>query len=136
MAEEPNLDDLMELMPFARAIGLVLTEARSEEVQGYMEWAPELCTGAGILHGGALMTLADSLGAACAVLNLPPGAQTSTISSSTVFLRPVRSGRALGVARPLHAGRKVIAVRTEIQDDQGRPVAQVTQSQAVLSPPS
>jgi uncharacterized protein (TIGR00369 family) len=79
------------------------------------------------------MTLADSVGAACAFLNLPPGASTTTTSSSTVFLRGVRGGNVTATARLLHAGRRTIAVSTELRDEQGRLVAQVTQSQAVLA---
>jgi uncharacterized protein (TIGR00369 family) len=85
------------------------------------------------MHGGALMALADSLGAICAFLNLPPGAQTTTMSSSTVFTRAVRDGEVAAVAKPLHAGRTLIVIQTELTDGEGRRVAQVTQSQAVLA---
>ena len=78
------------------------------------------------------MSLADTIGAVCAFLNLPPGADTATISSSTNMLRAVRSGEVTATARPLHAGRSVIAVQTELRDGEGRLVAQVTQAQAVL----
>ena len=88
---------------------------------------------AGILHGGVLMAMADSLGGICAFLNLPPGAQTATTSSATVFTRAVRSGEVTGVTRPLHVGRSVIVVQTDLTDDAGRRVAQVTQTQAVLA---
>jgi 1,4-dihydroxy-2-naphthoyl-CoA hydrolase len=81
-----------------------------------------------------LMSLADSTAAVCAFLNLPPGAGTSTTSSSTVFLRGVREGTVTATARPLHVGRSTIAVVTELRDGDGRLVAQVTQSQAVLTP--
>jgi uncharacterized protein (TIGR00369 family) len=86
----------------------------------------------GILHGGVLMALADSVGAYCAFLNLPPGGNTTTIESKTNFLRAVRRGSVEAVARPLHAGRTVIVVDTELLDDDGRRVARVTQTQAVL----
>jgi uncharacterized protein (TIGR00369 family) len=79
------------------------------------------------------MTLADSLGALCAFLNLPAGAATATIESKTNFFRAVRDGHAIAVARPLHVGRTTIVVQTDIRDDGGRRVAQVTQTQAVLS---
>ena len=127
-----DLQDLLGLVPFARALGIVLDAADKSEVRGRLAWAPERCTAGGVLHGGALMTLADSLGGICAFLNLPPGAQTATIGSSTAFMRALREGEATAVARPLHAGRSVIVVQTEIRDDAGRLVAQVTQSQAVL----
>ena len=86
-----------------------------------------------VTHGGAIMTLADSVGAVCAFLNLPEGASTSTTSSATTFVRGVRSGIVTALARPLHVGRSTIAVVTEVRDDSQRLVAQVTQSQAVLA---
>lgn len=127
-----DLDALLDLMPFARQLGMTLEAASSEEVRGRLAWAPERCTAGGLLHGGALMAFADSLGGACAVLNLPEGASTATTSSSTVFLRGVRSGEVIGRTHPLHVGRTTIAVRTDLRDDHGRLVAQVTQTQAVL----
>jgi 1,4-dihydroxy-2-naphthoyl-CoA hydrolase len=123
----------LKMMPFAEILGLEIESATPEEVVGRMAWRQEICTGGGVLHGGALMAMADSLGAVCAFLNLPPGAGTATISSSTNMLRAVRQGVVTGTARPLHAGRSVIAVRTELTDDQGRLVAHVTQAQAVLA---
>ena len=84
------------------------------------------------MHGGALMALADSVGALCAVLNLPEGASTSTIESKTNFFRGVRAGYVTAVATPLHVGRTTIVVETDLFDDDGRRVARVTQTQAVL----
>lgn len=127
-----ELEQYLALMPFAASVGVRITEAAPEQAVGTLAWAPERTTGAGTMHGGALMSLADSIGALCAHLNLPPGASTSTTSSSTVFLRGVRSGTVTATARPLHVGRSTIAVVTELRDDDGRLVAQVTQSQAVL----
>ena len=128
-----NLDELLRLMPFAEGAGIMLDAADPTEVRGRLAWAPERCTAAGVLHGGALMTLADSVGAICAYLNLPEGAQTTTVSSTTAFMRAVRDGEVTAVARPLHAGRTVIVVQTDMRDDGGRLVAQVTQTQAVLT---
>jgi 1,4-dihydroxy-2-naphthoyl-CoA hydrolase len=133
---DEDLQGLIGLMPFAAGLGIVLDAASPEEVRGRMAWAPELCTTAGLLHGGALMGLADSLGGICAFLNLPEGAQTTTISSSTAFMRGVRAGEVTAVTRPLHAGRRMIVVQTDLGDDEGRRVAQVTQAQAVLAPPT
>jgi 1,4-dihydroxy-2-naphthoyl-CoA hydrolase len=126
-----DLQHLVALMPFAAGLEIELDAATNEEVRGRMPWAPERCTAGGLLHGGALMAFADSLGGICAFLNLPEGAQTSTISSSTNFMRGVRSGSVHGVCRPLHAGRTTIVVQTELTDDDGKLVAQVTQAQAV-----
>jgi uncharacterized protein (TIGR00369 family) len=128
-----DLAMFMAMMPFAGVLGLEIDSASPEEVVGRMPWREEICTGDGVLHGGALMGMADTIGAVCAFLNLPPGAGTATISSSTNLLRAVRQGVVTGTARPLHAGRSVIAVRTDLEDDQGRLVAQVTQAQAVLA---
>jgi len=130
---EPSTDPLVAAMPFAQALGIVVTSAEKDEVRGRMEWAPERCTSFGLLHGGALMAFADSLGAACAVMNLPEGASTSTIESKTNFFRAVREGHVDGVSRPLHVGRRTIVVQTDLYDTAGKRVAQVTQTQAVLT---
>jgi 1,4-dihydroxy-2-naphthoyl-CoA hydrolase len=120
-------------MPFAARLGVEVESASAEEVRGALAWSAELCTAGGILHGGALMGLADSVGAICAYLNLPAGASTATIESKTNFFRAVRSGRVAAVSRPLHVGRTVIVVQTDVSDDRGKAVAQVTQTQAVIS---
>jgi uncharacterized protein (TIGR00369 family) len=128
----PDPAELVAMMPFAAGLGLVVDAAGAEEVRGHLDWSPRLCTTGGLLHGGALMALADSLGGICAFLNLPPGAGTATISSSTVFTRAVRDGEVNAVSRPLHVGRTVITVQTDLSDAAGRRVAQVTQVQAVI----
>jgi uncharacterized protein (TIGR00369 family) len=79
------------------------------------------------------MSLADATGAYCAFLNLPPGRSTTTVESKTNFLRGVRDGQVEAVSRPLHAGRTVIVVETELRDSEGRLVAKTTQTQAVLA---
>ena len=99
-----------------------------------MEWRADRCTTAGILHGGALMTLADTVGGVCAFLNLPDGAATSTVESKTNFLRPITAGTASATCRPLLVGRQTIVLSTEIRNDAGKLVAFVTQTQAVLRP--
>src|SRR5262249_56010267 len=71
-----ELDGLVDMMPFAAGLGIVLDAAAPDGVRGRLPWAPERCTTGGILHGGVLMALADSLGGICAFLNLPPGALT------------------------------------------------------------
>ena len=101
---QPAADALLAAMPFAVRLGIVLDAAGPQEVTGRLAWAPDLCTAGGLLHGGVLMALADSLGGACAFLNLPPGAGTATISSATSLLRGVRGGEVTGTARPLKAG--------------------------------
>ena len=119
-------------MPFAVATGVEIERAEATEVVGRLPWAPERCTAGGLLHGGALMTLADSIGAVCAFLNLPPGASTSTAAATTSLVRGLRAGAAHAVARPAHVGRSFILVNVEITDDDGRLLAQTSQTQAVL----
>ena len=128
-------DALLGMMPFARILGIEQVSATPQEVVGRVGWDESRCTSLGVLHGGVLMALADSVGAYCAVLNLPEGAGTSTIESKTNFLRAVRSGYVEARAKPLHVGRTTIVVDTELRDDEGRLVARVTQTQAVLPRP-
>jgi uncharacterized protein (TIGR00369 family) len=124
---------LVAMMPFAGTLGIELDVAAPEEVRGHLEWDASRCTAGGILHGGVLMALADSVGGVCAFLNLPPGANTSTIESKTNFFRGVRAGTLSAVCRPLHVGRSTIAVQTELFDQEQRRVGITTQTQAVLS---
>ena len=98
----PDPNTMLDLMPFTKAIGAVYSRYSKEEVKARLDWAPELCTVGGVLHGGAVMSLADSTGAACAFLNLPDGAAgTTTVESKTNFLRGVRDGYVEAVSRPL-----------------------------------
>jgi len=122
------------VMPFAERLGLELTQTEAGEVRGTLAWREDLCTAAGILHGGALMAMADSVGATCAVLNLPEDHLTSTIESKTNFFRAVREGTVEAVAHPLHVGRSTIVIQTDIFDEAGKRVTQTTQTQAVLAP--
>ena len=134
MTTDPHA--LLASMPFALAVGVEIEAASPDEVTGRLAWAAERCTIAGALHGGALMALADSLGAICAFLNLPEGAtSTSTIESKTNFFRGVREGHVAATSRPLHVGRTTIVVQTDLVDGtSGKAVAQVTQTQAVIRP--
>lgn len=120
-------------MPFSERLGIEVLEHGADLVRSRIAWDESLCTLGGVLHGGVLMALADSTGAVCAFLNLPEGAQgTTTLESKTNFLRGVRSGYATASSRPLHAGRRVVVVETEIHDDDGKFAAKITQTQAVL----
>lgn len=120
-------------MPFTEKLGIEVLEHGREVVRSRLAWKEDLCTLGGAMHGGVLMSLADSTAAVCAFLNLPEGKQgTTTVESKTNFLRALRSGYALAMARPLHAGRTFIVVETEIRDDADKLVAKVTQTQAVL----
>ena len=131
---ESPLGDLTAMVPFAVTLGMELVSATPEEVVGRLAWREELCTTGGAMHGGALMSLADNLGGVCAYLNLPAGAGTATISSSTNFLRGFREGHLTATARPLRVGRTVIVVQIEVRDEAGRLVTQTTQAQAVIGP--
>ena len=98
-----------------------------------LDWQDRLCTAGGVLHGGALMSLADTAGAVCAVLNLPADAQgTATVESTTNLLAAVRDGTVSADATPLHRGRTLIVVETSLRDGDGKLVAKTTQTQAVL----
>jgi 1,4-dihydroxy-2-naphthoyl-CoA hydrolase len=127
------LQQLQAAMPYASLLGVELTAATPDEVRGTLAWAPERCTTGGVLHGGALMGLADTVGAVAAFLNLPEGAGTTTVESKTNFLRGVTEGTVEAVARPLHVGRRFVVVDTDLFDSRGKRVARVTQTQAVLS---
>lgn len=138
MTNEPSpteLHQMVAMMPFAAGLGIELQAAGPDEVVGRIAWSSQLCTTAGLLHGGVLMATADSLGAVCAFLNLPEGATTSTIESKTNFFRGVKEGTVHSTSRPLHVGRTTIVVQTDLVDDRGKRVAQVTQTQAVIAAP-
>ncbi len=130
----PDPNTLGDLMPFAKTIGAIFSRHTKEEVTARLDWAPERCTAGGLLHGGAVMALADSTGAACVFVNLPDGAAgTTTVESKTNCLRGVREGYVEATSRPLHVGRTVIVVETDVRDPQDRLVAGVLQTQLVLT---
>jgi uncharacterized protein (TIGR00369 family) len=132
MPDRPQ--DLAALMPFAQQIGMTVDEASPYRVVARLAWTPQLCTVGGVMHGGALMSLADTAGALVAFLGLPDGATTATITSTTQLLRPVTGGTVRAVAVPLHRGRTTVTAQTSLFDDDGRLVAQTTQVQAVRPP--
>ena len=131
---ELTTESMRQLMPLCAHLEMTLVRAYPEEVVGSMEWSEATTTTGGAMHGGALMSLTDTIGGVLAFLNLPEGAGTSTISSSTVFLRGVREGTLTATGRLIHKGRTTIVAETELTDAQGRPVARTTQTQAVLMP--
>ena len=123
---------LQSMLPLAGLLGMRVSEATPEAVRLELDWREQLCTVGGAMHGGALMSLADTAGAVCAFLNLPAGAAgTATIESKTNLLAPVRGGTVTATATPLRAGRSMIVVETELHADSGL-VAKTLQTQAVL----
>jgi uncharacterized protein (TIGR00369 family) len=135
ITEQPLTQErVYELAPFVRTLGVRFPAMSADEVRAELDWDERRTTTGGGLHGGALMGLADSAGAVCAVLNLPAGSTgTSTVESTSYFVRAVRSGTATAVSRPLHVGRSTIVVETDVLDDDGRRCLRTTQVQAVLS---
>lgn len=124
-----------EAMPLCKTLGIVTKTWQPDLVEMELTWDAGLCTTAGLLHGGAVMALADSAGGACAAANLPEGATgTSTIESKTNFLGAVKDGVVTATARPLHVGSTTIVVETELRRADGRLVAKTTQTQTVLRP--
>ena len=130
---EYTTETLHKLIPFAEVLGAELVRADKDEVAARMTWRPELCTAGNLLHGGALMAFADTVGAVCAFLNMPEGSTTSTIESKTNFFRGAKEGTVVqSRTTPLHVGRTTVVVQTDLLNDEGKRLAQVTQTQAVL----
>jgi 1,4-dihydroxy-2-naphthoyl-CoA hydrolase len=153
MTDAAATEMLHSLVPLCVTLGITADTVGPEGVVLNLDWSADLCTGGGVLHGGIVMALADSSGAVCAFLNLPEGANgTTTIESKTNFFRPVTmpagtagggggpsdppvtkpAGTVKAHSRPLHVGRRVIVVETEIRANDGELAAKTTQSQAVL----
>jgi 1,4-dihydroxy-2-naphthoyl-CoA hydrolase len=122
----------IRLPPFAHYLGIEIVEADQEHVVGRLPVRPEHANGHDRVHGGAIMALADTVGAIGAVLNLPPGTTTTTLESKTNFLAPGRAPYLVGEATPLHVGRTTMVWQTTVRNDDGRRVAVVTQTQLVL----
>jgi len=131
------MDELERLrrtpLPFATLLGIRYTGAGKDKVTAELPVRDDLCTRPAVLHGGAIMAFADTLGAAATVLNLPDGAGTTTIESKTNFLSPAPAGSTvLGETTPVHRGRRTMVWQTRITTAEGRLVALVTQTQMVL----
>jgi len=121
-------------LPFAACLGIELVSAAPERIVGEMTVEDRLCTRPAVLHGGALMAFADTLGALGTMANLEEGAGTTTIGSQTQFIGPAPLGaRLTGEATPLHRGRRTMVWQTRITTREGKLVAVVTQTQLVLA---
>ena len=122
-----------EPLPFAKLIGLKVTSVAPEKVAAELAVREDLCTRPAVLHGGAVMALADTLGAIATVANLPPGAGTTTIESKTNFFAAIPAGdTARAECTPLHRGRTTMVWQTRITRGDGRLAAIVTQTQLVI----
>ncbi len=120
-------------MPFADLMGVEIVEREKTRVVGRLVVGEALCTAGGILHGGAYMAFADSLGAIGGFLNLAPGARTTTLESKTNFLGSAKVGQTVvGEATPLHIGRRSSVWQTRISSEEGRLLALVTQTQMTI----
>jgi len=121
-------------LPFAMLMGVTFTTASTDEVVATLTVRDDLCTAGSIVHGGALMAFADTVGAAATFLNLPAGAKgTTTIESKTNFLAAGPVGdRLTAMATPVHRGTRTQVWQTRITRGDGKPVALVTQTQMIL----
>lgn len=124
-----------EPLPFAKLIGLELTAVTPEKVEASLKVREEVCTRPAVMHGGAIMALADTLGAIATVANLPDGVGTTTIESKTNFFGAIPIGQtARAECTPLHRGRTTMVWQTRVMREDGRVAAIVTQTQLVLPP--
>lgn len=127
--------DLLDYMPFANTLGIEVLESTPDKIVGQLTVTKAICTTGKIMHGGAIMAFADTLGAIGAFLNLPEGAKaTTTIESKTNFLGAAPLGTVVrGETTPVHIGRRTSVWQTRLTTAEGKSVALVTQSQLVLT---
>jgi 1,4-dihydroxy-2-naphthoyl-CoA hydrolase len=121
--------------PFAEFLGMKITHVSADKVEAELVVREELNNRFGVLHGGAVMALADNLGGTATVANLPPGGRTATIESKTNFFAAIPVGdTARAECTPLHRGRSTMVWQTRITRGDGRLCALVTQTQIVIAP--
>ena len=121
------------LPPYPQHLGMVLTVAEPDRLVAEFTVREDLSNGLTPAHGGALMTLADTLGAIATVINMPPGAQTTTLESKTHVLAPAPVGtKVIGETTPLHRGRRTQIWETRITNEAGKLIAKITQTQLIL----
>ena len=119
-------------LPFAELLGIEVVSASPDKIVAEMTVREDLCTQPAVLHGGAIMAFADTLGAMGTLVNLPQGAGTTTIESKTNFVAPAPVGtRVIGETTPIHRGRRTMIWQTRVSAPEGRLVALVTQTQLV-----
>jgi uncharacterized protein (TIGR00369 family) len=120
-------------LPFAALLGIEIISAASDRIVAEMTVRHELCTRPDVLHGGALMAFADTLGALGTLANLTEGSGTATIESKTNFISSAPVGaRIVGEATPLHRGSRTMVWQTRITNAEGKLVAMVTQTQLIF----
>jgi 1,4-dihydroxy-2-naphthoyl-CoA hydrolase len=121
--------------PFAQVLGVKFLSASPERITAEIVVREDLCTTPAVLHGGAIMAFADTLGACGTILNLPQGAGTTTIESKTNFLAPAAVGtKVIGECTAIHRGKRTMVWQTRVTSEQGRLIAMVTQTQMVIEP--
>ena len=133
-----DIADIQKLFAglFPDLMGIRITVLEPDRVVAQMEVRQDLCTAGGILHGGASMAFADTLGAVGTIVNLSGGKRTTTTDSSTKFIAGARLGSTVtGTCVALHRGRTTMVWQTTITNAQGKLCAVVTQTQLVLDPP-
>jgi uncharacterized protein (TIGR00369 family) len=132
MTDLAQLQRLLEPL-FPGLMGVRLVEVAPDRVLAEMAVRSDLCTAGGILHGGATMAFADTLGAVGTIVNLAPGKRTTTTDSSTKFIAGARLGTTVsGESVALHRGRTTMVWQTSIRNADGKLCAVVTQTQLVL----
>lgn len=120
-------------LPFAELLGIEFVSASPDRIVARMRVRSDLCTDPAVLHGGAIMAFADTLGAAATIANLPDGAGTTTIESKTNFVAPAPIGtQVIGEATPVHRGRRTMVWQTRVTSEDGRLIALTSQTQLVL----
>lgn len=121
---------------FPKVLGMKLLEASQDRISAELTVTPDICTTGQTLHGGAIMTLADFLGASGTFINLPRDAGTTTLESKTNFISAAKVGdKVLATAEPVHKGKSTQVWRTTVTREDGKLIAIVTQTQMVLEGP-
>ena len=130
----PLIDSLQDRLPaFPKHLGIVYTEVSTDRLVAELTVRDDLSNGNGVMHGGAIMSFADTLGAVATILNIPRDAKTTTLESKTNFIAGAPIGtKLIGEALPLHRGRRTQIWETRITNEAGKLVAKVTQTQIVL----
>ena len=133
MPMDPKTVDDLGKGTLAELLGLRFVETTPERVVAELTYREALTTIGGALHGGTLMAFADTVGATGTMLNLPPGAGTTTIESKTNFFAAGRSGTIRAESTPLHRGKRTQVWQTRITDETGRVLSLTIQTQMVLT---